>query len=142
MYYYSTRDTKDGDRLMTSYASAASQKKYGAGGSFFNGLKGAEIDPEGKLFTNETGEGLIVRSFMQCVNPQETSEGKFEILIKVNGSWKSSGFRFAQYGAANTLMKVLAPLYQAVMVIEPNTGQTAQVDEDDLPKAAMDDCPF
>jgi len=133
-YYYAKRYTKNGDTLITSYTKEADQKKYGgADASFSTGVKGVTFDVNGKISYNDEGEGFVLRSYMRAVERQETSQGKFLILGATNDVWSETGFRFGTYGAANAVMKQIAPLYDAVIIVEetPNESKPKVQHEED-----------
>lgn len=131
MFFYATRTDKDGHRLMTSYGNAASQKKYGgADAKLFNGVvvrnlesgEFAELeDPSKYDFENEE----LIRSRMFNANP-EHAKGKFLIRYKDGTGWHDSEFRMNSYGAANSIMKAIIPLYAELIIVEDVESVSAQ----------------
>ncbi len=122
MFYYATRDDKDGNRLMTSYGNEASQKKYGGPeAKLHKGIvvrsqdsnEFAETDANKYDFESED----LIRSRIHC--PQPTGAiGKFKIQYLNDSNWKDTDFRTNSYGTANTIMKALAPIYGDLCVVE------------------------
>jgi hypothetical protein len=135
MFYYATRTDKNGHRLMTSYGNAASQKKYGGTeAKLFNGVIALHVDgfnTYDEVDDMPGGDELVVRSRMFNSNPEDASNGKFVIMYKdKEGQYSPTPFRTGSYGAANTIMKAIIPMYKELVIIEHGAeGSSESADE-------------
>lgn len=127
MLFYANRIDKDGNQLLTSYANEKSADKYGgAGAQRTNGILRASFT-DGKLSVNETNKGPIVRSLLKNHGQAVSmASGNFVMWAKQNGEWSETTYRFDSYGAANTLMKAMINIYEALMIIDDNDSPAAQ----------------
>jgi len=130
--YYATRVDRNGYKLTTSYTSQKSADKYGGAGSSRQvGILYADIKPT-KLTVSEEVDGPVFRSLMLNPNPVEGSSGEYVLYGKRDGRWDKTAFSANSYGAANTLMKSLIGMFQAIAIVQENDEQpTERYDSED-----------
>lgn len=130
--FYSTRLDKAGNKLMTSYTSAVSAKKYGGSDSTHaETLYFVRFREDGGANVNENVDGPVVRSLLVNTAGTGADSGRFVLWGKRNDSWERTPFSFSQYGNANTAMKAMIGMYQALMIV-------TSADESESDEAAMD----
>ena len=130
MYYYAARTDKNGNRLLTSYGNAASQKKYGGpdarlfSGVYTRNLESSEFAELDNPMAYDFEAEEVVRSRIHNPNPSG-SHGKFVIKRLDNNEWKETQFRSNSYGTANSIMKALAEIYSDLIVVEETDSVSA-----------------
>jgi hypothetical protein len=124
MYYYGTRNDSKQQLLMTSYEKKKQRDQFVKGeAKLFDGVRYIDIEKgtvreSDNLESGESNE-LVIRSYLNTRQAGEgTSSGRFEVFAPNGESWKPTGFRAERYGAANTLMKALAPIFGKVIVVD------------------------
>ena len=120
MYYYANRADRNGNQLLTSYANEKSAVKYGGADSEITNTEyRAEFsDDFVRMRIAEDASGPVVRSFMKNINPVGETGGRFVLWGKADGVWGKTPFSFSSYGAANTTMKAMISLYEAMVVLD------------------------
>jgi hypothetical protein len=129
--FYATRLDKAGNKLMTSYTNAASCKKYGGAGSTLSEtLYRVQFKENGGAYINDDVDGPLVRSLLVNNTGAAGDTGKYVLYGKMASSgWSRTPFSFSQYGSANTAMKAMIGMYEALMiVVEDSEGDDDQED--------------